>query len=299
MDVTVTAASDAAFTRRKDGMATTPDVDRAFVRIQEGLVHYRHAGEGLKSAGLPLYMVHAGPGSSVGIAPLIAELGKTRWAVAPDTLGNGDSVGPGIQNPPVSYYADSVVRIMDALKIDKADYFGTHTGAHIGVELLLTRPDRIRKAIFDGIGIFPDDLKKEMLANYAPEIKPDEFGRQFTWAWHFVRDQSLHFPYFMRDPEHRLSNPMPPADALHRSVTEVLKAVTTYHNGYRAVFAHDTKGRLPLIKNTPLMFMGSEPDPLHVYIDAAAALCPGSKKALITREQGVPGRVKVMLDFLS
>lgn len=279
-------------------MAATPDVDRAFVRLQEGLVHYRHAGEVNKAAALPLYMVHAGPGSSAGMAPLISELGKTRWVVAPDTLGNGDSVGPGLQNPDVAYYADSVIRIMDKLNIEKADYFGTHTGSHIGVELLLTRPDRVRKAIFDGIGIFPDDLKKEMLANYAPEIKPDEFGRQFTWAWHFVRDQSLHFPYFMRDPAHRLNNPMPPAEALHRSVTEVLKAVTTYHNGYRAVFSHDTKGRLPLIKNTPLLFTASEPDPLNAYLDAAAALVPGSKKMLITREQGMSGCIKVILDFL-
>lgn len=142
-------------------MAATPDVDRAFVRLQEGLVHYRHAGEVNKAAALPLYMVHAGPGSSAGMAPLISELGKTRWVVAPDTLGNGDSVGPGLQNPDVAYYADSVIRIMDKLNIEKADYFGTHTGSHIGVELLLTRPDRVRKAIFDGIGIFPDDLKKK------------------------------------------------------------------------------------------------------------------------------------------
>jgi pimeloyl-ACP methyl ester carboxylesterase len=278
-------------------MAAIPDVERAFVRIQEGLVHYRHAGEARVGGPLPLYMVHAGPGSSAGIAPLVAELGKTRRVIAPDTLGNGDSAPPGVKNPELAYYADSVVRIMDALQIDKADYFGTHTGAHIGVELLLSRPDRIRRAVFDGIGIFPEDLKTELLAHYAPEIVPDEFGRQFTWAWHFVRDQSLHFPYFMRDPEHRLNNSMPPADALHRSVVEVLKAVTTYHNGYRAVFRHDTKGRLPLIKGTPLLFMASEPDPLHVYLDAAAALVPGAQKVLITRAQGMAGRVKALQDF--
>ncbi|MDX2145464.1 MAG: alpha/beta fold hydrolase [Rhodospirillaceae bacterium] len=273
------------------------DVDRAFVRIQEGLVHYRHAGTAQSGGPLPLYFVHAGPGSSAGYAPLIAELGNSRRVIAPDTLGNGDSVGPGIANPELAYYADSVVRIMDALKLDKVDYFGTHTGAHIGVELLLTRPDRVRRAIFDGIGIFPEDLKKEMLAHYAPEITPDEFGRQFTWAWHFVRDQSIHFPYFMRDPAHRLNNPMPGAEALHRSVVEVLKAVTTYHNGYRAVFRHDTKSRLPLIKSTPLMFMASEADPLVEYLDAAAALVPGAKKVRISRQEGLGVRAKAMNDF--
>ncbi|MBL8644879.1 MAG: alpha/beta fold hydrolase [Rhodospirillaceae bacterium] len=278
-------------------MATTPDVDRAFIRLAEGLVHYRHAGDRSTGEALPLYMVHAGPGSSAGIAPLVAELARTRFVVAPDTLGNGDSAGPAVKNPDLTYYADSVLRVMDALKIDKADYFGTHTGAHIGVELLLSRPDRFRKVIFDGIGIFPDDLKKQMLENYAPEVAPDDFGRQFVWAWHFVRDQSLHFPYFLRDPQHRLQNSMPPAEALHRSVTEVLKALTTYHNGYRAVFRHDTKGRLAQVKNMPLMFMASEPDPLNIYLDEAAGLVPGSKKVLITRAQGLAGRVKAMQEF--
>ncbi|MSO97998.1 MAG: alpha/beta hydrolase [Rhodospirillaceae bacterium] len=278
-------------------MADPSGVDRAFVRIKEGLVHYRHAGETKPDGPLPLYMVHAGPGSSAGVASLVAELGKTRRVIAPDTLGNGDSAAPGIASPELTYYADSVVRIMDALKIDKADYFGTHTGAHIGVELLLSRPDRVRKVIFDGIGIFDENFRKELLANYAPEIIPDEFGRQFTWAWHFVRDQSLHWPYFKRDPAHRMSNSVPPADAIHNSVVEVLKAVTTYHNGYRAVFRHDTISRLKLIKNVPVLFMASEPDPLSEYLDAAAALVPGAKKAFITRNDGLSGRVKAMLDF--
>jgi pimeloyl-ACP methyl ester carboxylesterase len=283
--------------QQPEGDTAMADVERAFVRIQEGLVHYRHAGEAKAGGPLPLYFVHAGPGSSAGYAPLIAELGKSRRVIAPDTLGNGDSAGPGIANPELGYYADSIVRVMDALKLDKVDYFGTHTGAHIGVELLLTRPDRVRRAIFDGIGIFPPDMRQDLLANYAPEIKPDEFGRQFTWAWHFVRDQSIHFPYYKRYPAHRLDNPMPGAEALHKSVVEVLKAVTTYHNGYRAVFRHDTKARLPLIKSTPLMFMASEPDPLSQYLDEAAALVPGARKVLIKRPDGLDARAKAINGF--
>lgn len=279
-------------------MVALADIDRGFVRLAEGLVHYRHAGAAKSDAPLPLYMVHAGPGSSVGLAPLIAELADTRKVFAPDTLGNGDSAAPGMKNPDLKYYADSVVRVMDALKIDKADYFGTHTGAHIGIELLLARPDRIRRAIFDGLGIFPEDEKKELFENYAPEMKPDEFGRQFTWAWHFVRDQVLHFPYFKRDPAHRLPIPMLPTDVLHRSVTEVLKALTTYHNGYRAVFSHDTKGRLPLLKGFPLLFMATTTDPLNIYLDAAAALVPGAQKILVPTAQGLTARAKAIADFL-
>jgi len=278
------------------------EIDRAFLRIREGLVHYRHAGAenvGKANAPLPLYMVHAGPGSSAGLAPLIGELAKTRRVIAPDTLGNGDSAAPGIKDPDLSYYADSVVRILDALKIEKVDYFGTHTGAHIGVELLLTRPDRVRKAIFDGVGMFPDDMKAQMLANYAPEVHPDDFGRQFMWAWQFVRDQAIHFPYFLRDPAHRLSKTsVGSAEGLHRSVVEVLKALTTYHNGYRAVFKHDTRGRLKLLKGTPLLFTGAEPDPLTAYIDEASSLVPGSKRLLVAMGQSLGARADALRGFL-
>jgi pimeloyl-ACP methyl ester carboxylesterase len=278
-------------------MVAAVDLDRAFVRIKEGLVHYRHAGEQKSGGKLPLYMVHAGPGSSAGLAPIIAEFGKTRRVIAPDTLGNGDSAAPGLANPELTYYADSVVRVMDALKLDKVDYFGTHTGAHIGIELLIARPDRVRRVIFDGIGVFPAERQKMMLENYAPEMKPQEFGQHLIWAWNFVRDQSLHFPYFMRVPEYRMNNPVPPPEFTHRAVVEVLKALTTYHNGYRAVFRHDTKARLQMLKNVELMFMASETDPLHLYLDGAAALVPGAKKTLITRDGGLASRLKSMSDF--
>lgn len=278
-------------------MAAVADVDRAFVRIKEGLVHYRHAGEQKPGGKVPLYMVHAGPGSSAGVAPMVEAFGKSRRVIAPDTLGNGDSAAPGIANPDLTYYADSVVRVMDALKLDKVDYFGTHTGAHIGTELLLSRPDRVRRVIFDGIGIFPDDLRKAMLENYAPEIKPQEFGQHLIWAWNFVRDQSLHFPYFRRTPEYKMDNPVPSAEFTHRWVVEVIKAITTYHNGYRAVFRHDTKARLALLKNVPLMFTASETDPLHDYLDDAAALVPGAKKLSISRAGGMEMRIKAMTEF--
>ncbi len=274
-------------------------IDRGFVRVAEGLVHYRHAGVG--GAGkLPLYMVHAGPGSSAGLAPLIAALADTRRVIAPDTLGNGDSAAPAPPEPDLIYYADSVIRVMDALGLEQVDYFGTHTGAHIGIELLIKYPSRIRRAIFDGIGIFPDDLKREMFERYAPAVQPDEFGRHLIWAFQFVRDQMVHFPYFKREPKYRMpTNSMPSPAYLHGWALEVLKGLTTYHNGYRAVFKHDTKGRLPLVKLRPLMFMAAEPDPLTQYLDEAAALAPGAEKVLIKQGDPPGTRVRAIDAFLS
>jgi pimeloyl-ACP methyl ester carboxylesterase len=273
------------------------DLDRAFVRLDEGLVHYRHAGPRSESVP-PIYVVHAGPGSSTGYAPLIAALAEARYVVAPDTLGHGDSAPAQPDEPNIQYYADSVCRVLDALKIDRVDYYGSHTGAHIGCELAILRPDRVRNIIFDGIGVFDRAFRTTLLENYAPEMKPDEFGTQFTWAWHFLRDQMMHFPYFMRDPEHRMQNDMPPADVLHIHVTDVLKALTTYHKGYRAVFRHEVESRLPLV-TVPSLFMSSEVDPLHVYLDDAAARVPGAEKRLVTKEEGLAGMANTILTFFA
>lgn len=87
------------------------------------------------------------------------------------------------------------------------------------------------------------------MERYALEMKPDEYGSHLLWAFHFVRDQALHFPHYARDPQHRLmTRAVPDADSLHRSAMEVLKALGTYHHAYRAAFAYPTRERLALLQ---------------------------------------------------
>jgi hypothetical protein len=141
--------------------------------------------------------------------------------------------------------------------------------------------------VLDGAPLFAPDLKRELLANYAPQVTPDMFGGHLAWAWHFVRDQMWHFPYFMRDPEHRmLKTTVPPPEALHQGVLDVLKALGTYHLAYRAAFSHDVAARAPLV-SVPTLVMATETDPLSVYVDDVAALIPGAVALRVSREQRI------------
>jgi pimeloyl-ACP methyl ester carboxylesterase len=272
-------------------------VERAFVRIEEGLVHYRHAGESSDQGPRPLYMMHAGPGSSKQLEAVVSILGESRRAIAGDTLGFGDSVPPEPEAPDLSYYADTVVRVWDALDLDRVDVYGSHTGANIGMEIAIAHPDRVGKLVFDGVALFDPALSADMLENYAPEITPLDNGEHFIWAWNFIRDMGVYFPHYKRDAEHYMGLEPWPAPLIHDLVIEVMKARDHYHKGYNAVFRHKTHERLPLV-TVPTLCMAHEADPLHVSVGEAAALVPGSMHHLLPLTAGEEERAATVQNFL-
>jgi pimeloyl-ACP methyl ester carboxylesterase len=256
-------------------------ITRSFVQVQEGQVHLRSCEARAAAPGtLPLWMIHASPASSVSLTGLMSLLAERRRVIAPDTLGNGDSAPPAPAAPDIAYYADSSLRVMDALGIEKVDLYGSHTGAHIVAEMAIARPDRFGRMVLDGIAMFSPDDKQEFLTHYAPAVAPDAFGTQFHWAWHFVRDQAWFFPYFRRDAEHLRAIDAPSAEVLHRTTIEVLKSIRTYHLAYRAAFAHPDRERLPLVQ-VPSLVMADDNDPLRRGVQAAAALLPGALKTIL------------------
>jgi pimeloyl-ACP methyl ester carboxylesterase len=296
------AATAAATQARGAHAAATPMpaetlIDRGFLRVREGLIHYRFAGSQQVGGPLPLYMAHAGPGSSLGMVGLMKELAPARFTVAPDMLGNGDSSRPAGEDLDMAYYAQCAVRTLDLLKIDRVDFYGSHTGAQIGCELAVKWPDRIGRLVLDGLPLFPEDFKQQLLANYAPSVAPDEFGGHLAWAWNFVRDQFLYWPHYAHDAQNRLANGLLPPKDLHLGVVDVLKALDTYHIAYRAAFAQDVRGLVPGIR-APVLFTATERDPLHVYLDEVARLLPGARKILFQRGVDPAERFAAIRNFL-
>jgi pimeloyl-ACP methyl ester carboxylesterase len=293
--------------KRVSGLILMNDValiDRRFVRLTEGLVHVRECAARDTTPGtrsdVPLYLMHAGPASARGLEPLMMALrahGVTQRMVAPDTLGNGDSAAPQPARPDIAYFADSVRRVLDALDIERVDVYGTHTGCRTAAEFSILFPDRVGRVIFDGISEYDGELKKQILENYAPEMSPDDMGRHLVWAFHFIRDQIFHFPYFMRDPAHRTYRAMPSNEHLHAHTVDVLKALSTYHKPYLAAFAYEPTKRLPLITR-PVLVLEADTEPPHLKSAAAqmADLVPGAR--LVRTEGGFEGKAKAIADYL-
>jgi pimeloyl-ACP methyl ester carboxylesterase len=259
-------------------------IERAFVTLDEGQMHLRRLRPAATES-CPLILLHASPTSSYfmqGLMQALIETGTPRELIAPDTLGNGDSAPPSPAHPDIAYFADSLRRLLDALGIEQADVYGSHTGARIACEFAAAFPQRARRVILDGIIEYDDATRQLVVENYAPTVPPDDYGRHFIWAFNFVRDQAIYFPYFQRDPAHRLGGAMPDAAKLHRATLDVLKALDTYSKPYIAAFEYRAYARMPLIKAPVLLLRPeSELPVLNAAIAEATARLPDARVAVV------------------
>jgi len=258
-------------------------IDRAFARVSAGLIHYRTASPATPTDQPPIYLAHAGPGSSRGLEELIVALGAHRRVIAPDMMGNGDSDPPPMPAPDLSFYVGCAVALLDHLGIEQVDFYGQHSGAVIGCELALAHPARVRRLVLDGMAMYPEDLKQDMLERYAPAVEPDAFGGHLAFAWHFVAGLFTHFPYYREDPAHRLNaSAVPPPALRQKIVVELLKSLPTYHLIYRATIPYPAAERLPMLSHATLL-MAVDADPLSKYLDEVCALVPRAQRAIATR----------------
>jgi pimeloyl-ACP methyl ester carboxylesterase len=222
-------------------------------------------------------MAHGGPGSSLGLVPLIAALGADRQVVAPDMMGNGESDPPPIRPTSIAFYADCLAAVMDRLALPRVDLYGHHTGAQVMCELAIARPDRVRRVILDGLGLYADEERTEYSARYAPPITPDAEGRSFRWVWDFAGQITQHFPYYRRDDAHRIPGGAPsPPGAIMQRAADMLRSWSTYHLAYQAAFAHPLAERLALL-TTPTWVLQVQRDPLARYAAQAAGLIQGAR----------------------
>jgi len=283
-------------------MSWQPGIHRSFVELTNAQIHYRHAGE--DNGRNPLVMLHASPASSAGLVPLIRAMSTDRRVIAPDTLGNGDSVGPIPEGADVGFFADRLASALDALGLVKYDLYGTHTGASLATELALRHPQRVGALVLDGVGLYPEAFQRELLERYAPALTLDHQASYLMWVWHFVRDTFMYWPWYRLDRAHRRDNALPSAEVLHAKVVEVLKAATTYHHAYRAAISYDKRGRIPALK-VPTLAVCARSDMLHIYFEELCRLVPGGRGAWVEGIQTPEGaaataaQIRQFLDDLS
>ncbi|WP_406071082.1 alpha/beta hydrolase [Micromonospora sp. NBC_01638] len=233
-----------------------------------GRVHLRRAG----SSGPPVLVLPTGGGSSAQFAPVISGLAEGRTVVGVDYFGNGLSDALD-RTPTVATLADDAFAVADALGWDTFDVWGSHTGACAALEMAISRPERIRKAVLEAPVMVTPDFRDDLLTNYFPGFSPDKFGLHLQHIWHWRRDMFMFWPWYRVDYSATRAIGVPSADELHLYAVGILESGITYGGAYRAAFAYNTQDRLPQLR-VPAILTAGPNDMLANALEDAAALVP-------------------------
>ena len=201
------------------------------------------------------------------IEPFI-ELAKDFKLIALDTPGYGLSDPLLKKNPKAKDFANATISTLEKLKVNQYILYGTHTGAHIALEVAISS-SKVKYLIIDGISFYNSAEKKELLKKYAPKFTPHYSGGHLVKAWHHTRDQTLYYPWFNKTK--RIKRKLPSSNYLHKVVIAKLRADINYIKGYRAAFSHNTQGAFKKLKTKTVLYSRSD-DVLEKHVNRVKKL---------------------------
>lgn len=208
-------------------------IKRHYVKLGQRRVHFRAGGEGPVAL-----LLHQSPQSSAAMMPLAEKLRSRYCVVAPDSPGFGLSDPLASETPTIEDIADALDEFAKALGLPLAAVIGVHTGAEIALEFALRYPERVGFLILDGLALFTVEEGEDILRHYLPPFTPRWDGSHLTWLWARLREQTIFFPWYKKDPAARLAYNMPPADYLRGWFMDFMYAGDQYRGGYGAAFRY-------------------------------------------------------------
>ena len=120
-------------------------IERGYVEIPEGQMHYRTIGNG--PVVMLLHQVVRSSDEYRRVMPVLAEKYKV---IAVDVLGFGESVKPA-RPYTIPDHGKSLISFLDAMGIERVSLVGHHTGAKLAVELAATHPERVDKMVLSAL----------------------------------------------------------------------------------------------------------------------------------------------------
>ena len=224
-------------------------IHRAFVRIGQRFVHYRHAG-----AGPVLVMLHQSPQNSRMWLEQIEWLARDYRVLAPDLPGFGDTDPLAMDQPSIADLSAACHDWLDALGVEQCAVFGMHTGGIVAVHMGLDRPDRVGLVLVDGYAIFNDDERALLGERYLPPFQPDWSGQHLRWLWARLREQSFFFPWCEQGAEFALAYPAPDTARTQAAVMDILAVGDQYRLGYRAALQFADRSCVAALSMPSLLF---------------------------------------------
>ncbi len=191
---------------------------------------------------------HASAGSSRSCAALMRQFVGQRPVLAVDLPGNGESDKLGGAEPlSVADQAKYLAGAIRAAGYSEADVVGDWGGGIVGIELTVQEPDLVRHLAIPNLVDLNAATRDKYLANYTPDITPNDYGTHLTRAWTMVRDQQLFAPWFERKGANAVRSHEPELDAavVHQRTMDLLKCADVYQARYASHFSYPVAERLP------------------------------------------------------
>lgn len=120
--------------------------------------------------------------------------GAGRRVIGLDCRGHGLSAKP---HEPAAYdraaMAGDVVRLLDHLEVERADYLGYSMGGRIGLDLLADHPERVRRAILGGVGAWAAGGRADHSEETARRLRGDATVQdpQAVMFFEFARSREI------------------------------------------------------------------------------------------------------------
>ncbi|MBM3513458.1 MAG: alpha/beta hydrolase [Alphaproteobacteria bacterium] len=289
--VMVAAGALAAMPATAQTLTAPPSVKgfkRAYADGPYGQIHYRYVMP-TQATQIPLLCLHASPLSSVVYENWIVEIGRDRMALAPDTPGFGSSDGPPT---PVEIpdFADAMIRLLDELKIERADVMGYHTGSFTSVDLARRYPNRIRKVVMISAPIFtPEELAERKKGMNNPPPTFEQMMERTLDGW--------------RKTGKGMFRDVPTDDRFFDIRLDSMRRYRTSNWGFRAAYNYDLAKGLAEVKQ-PVLLLNPEDDVWHMtprakpYLNAQSRLLdlPGWTHGAM--DMHTAEMTKIVRDFL-
>src|SRR5690349_11552136 len=97
--------------------------------------------------GDPVILLHGLGATKASFLPTVAALARSRRTIAIDLPGFGDSAKPLSGRYDPKFFARTVVAVLDALELDRADLIGNSMGGRVALEVGLSHGDRARRLV--------------------------------------------------------------------------------------------------------------------------------------------------------
>jgi pimeloyl-ACP methyl ester carboxylesterase len=216
-----------------DGTTVIFPVDKGFVEVNGGLVHYVRRG-----TGPALVMLHAAPCSAKVMEPLQEEWAPYFTTYAFDLPGFGLSDAPSVDPVETHHLADTIVAAVKKLGLTSITLYGRHTGAGVSVEIARRHPELCAFVLTDGYPVFSSPYDEKKMVAYLTPITPTWDGGHLTWSWFRYREQHMFWPWNVASLATRADTDIPDVDFLYRGTIELLEARETYAAIYASAFRH-------------------------------------------------------------